>query len=69
MAFVCKELETATNIYGGHDCKLWVQQPPSLTDELAITPAQAGGLSVAICSLLILGYTIGLIGNMMFKLR
>ena len=39
-------------------CKTWVVQE-NLLDLLAITPVQAGQITVAICALLALGFVLG----------
>lgn len=69
MAFVCQELETTRNIYGGFDCKLWVQQPPSILAELAITRQQSADLSLELISLLTLAWIISKIIHMINRSR
>lgn len=44
-------------------CQAWAVQN-SLMDSLAITPAQAGQISVAMVVVLVLGWSIGEIGRM-----
>lgn len=67
MSYVCSQLESTRNIYGGYDCKTWVEQS-SFFDEIAITRSQASEITVAICSILILGWIFGEIGNLMKSL-
>ena len=58
--YTCQTLE-------GTVCTQWVEQSPSVLDELAITREDAGGLTLAICSLLVLAYVGGLIGRIMLQ--
>lgn len=65
MSYVCSELETVRNIYGGYDCKHWTvqQSQQSLLEALAITPEQAGEISLAIIASLLLGFLFGELGS------
>lgn len=67
MSYVCSQLESTRNIYGGYDCKTWVEQS-SFVEQIAITRSQASEITVAICSILILGWIFGEIGNLMKSL-
>lgn len=58
--YVCQTVEN--NV-----CIQWVEQSPSVLDELAITREDAGALTLAICSLLVLAYIGGLIGRIMLQ--
>lgn len=44
--YVCSELETVRNIYGGYDCKHWLEYQTSV-DMLAITEQQADMILVS----------------------
>lgn len=49
MAYVCAELEKVRNIYGGYDCKMWVEyQTSGALDSLAITKQQMYDISIAL---------------------
>lgn len=67
MSYVCSQLESTRNIYGGYDCKMWVEQS-SFVEQIAITRSQASEITVAICSILVLGWIFGEIGNLMKSL-
>lgn len=56
VSYVCAQLEN--NV-----CVMWVQQS-SIMDTLAITPAQAGKISVAIILVLVTGWIIGELGRL-----
>ncbi len=47
-------------------CYEWVEQT-SLLDTLAITKEDAAGLTIAICTLLVIAYIGGLIGKAMMQ--
>ncbi|WP_413190045.1 hypothetical protein [Psychrobacter sp. AT9] len=47
-------------------CYEWVEQT-SLLDTLAITKESAAGLTIAICTLLVIAYIGGLIGKTMMQ--
>ena len=53
--YVCAEL--VDNV-----CRTWVENQ-NLLDTLAITPEQAGQITVAICSLLAIGFVAGEIAS------
>ena len=57
--YVCQTLEQQV-------CIEWVEQT-SLLDTLAITQEQAGALTLAICTLLVIAYIGGLIGKAMMQ--
>lgn len=50
MAYVCAELEKVRNIYGGYDCKMWVEYQPNanVLSSLAITKQQMYDISLAL---------------------
>lgn len=48
-------------------CIQWVEQSPSMLDELAITREDAAAITIAICSLLVFAYVGGLIGRIMLQ--
>lgn len=56
--YVCKELAPPQNGYV--PCKTWVAQSPSLTEQLAITPVEAGVIGGSIIGVMgiILAYQI-----------
>ena len=62
MSYVCSQLESTRNIYGGYDCKTWVEQS-SFFDEIAITRSQASEISAVICASLITAWIIGEFGS------
>nr|WP_314232464.1 hypothetical protein [uncultured Moraxella sp.] len=57
--YVCQEV--VNNV-----CQTWVENQ-NLLDLLAITPAQAGKITAAICSLLALGFVLGEIAGIVKK--
>lgn len=65
--YVCYELVSIKNIYGSYDCKTWVEST-NLLDVIAITPAQAAGITVAICTLLATGFVLGEIAGIVKKM-
>ena len=56
VSYVCSQIQNNT-------CVMWVEQT-SLMDTLAITPAQAGQISVAIILVLVTGWIIGELGRL-----
>lgn len=61
MAYVCEQLETTRNIYGGFDCKNWViYDSQTWVDVLAITPSQMVWIGGSICGVfaIITAYSI-----------
>lgn len=70
MSYVCKTLAVRSDMHGEYACQEWVEldsQSP-LLDSLAITPAQAGDISLAVCSVLLIGWLFGLLGGFLLKL-
>lgn len=59
--FVCQKLTT-----DGKECLMWVEYTPML-ETLAISKQDATAITVAICSLMILGFVFGLLGKMLLK--
>lgn len=51
--YICNELETVKNIYGGYDCKSWqeLQTPTPLLPEL--TQEQANEITLAIIAIMV----------------
>lgn len=62
---VCELLADRPNIYGEYACKHWTvqQSQQSLLEALAITPEQAGEISLAIIASLLLGFLFGELGS------
>lgn len=61
--YVCKQLETVKNIYGGYDCKEWIIYNPasqSVWQTLAITGEQAKtiGISILGCFAIMIAFAI-----------
>ncbi|WP_411350713.1 hypothetical protein [Moraxella lincolnii] len=49
MAYVCAELEKVKNIYGGYDCKMWVENSQNgYLSHLAITKAEMVQISASL---------------------
>lgn len=63
--YVCEQLANRPNIYGEYACKHWTvqQSQQSLLETLAITPQQAGEISLAIIGSLFLGWLFGELGS------
>lgn len=59
--FVCQKLAT-----DGITCVKWVEYTPML-ETLVISKQDAIAITVAICSLMILGFVFGLLGKMLLK--
>lgn len=65
--YVCSELIKVKNIYGSYDCKTWVEST-NLLDVLAITPAQAAGITASICTLWATAFVLGEIAGIVKKM-
>lgn len=59
--FVCQKLTT-----DGQQCLMWVEYTPML-ETLAISKEEATAITIAICSLMIVGFVFGLLGKQMLK--
>lgn len=59
MAYVCAELEKVRNIYGGYDCRTWVEHK-SFIEDLAITKQEMVQISTSLISVfaIILAFVI-----------
>ena len=58
--YVCQQLDDSGN------CIHWIEYTPIL-EALAISKQDAGLLTLAICSLMIVGFVAGLMGRMMLE--